>query len=171
MSNVGPEGRSFLKIELSDLERLREIAEQDRKLFFKKHPLWAALYKDRVLCITLCQGSAKHYTDNVTGINDFDVWTFYKSNPKKQWCYRRNVAHDFGNPKFGQSVTKPEFVGRRVDCLGRDIPVLKSDSLTTALQRYLHQGKTTTARFLAQKPIILLGPNLGKIIWQPMIGI
>lgn len=166
MSNVGSEGRSYLTIDLDDLERLRDIAQRDRTLFFKKHPEWARLYQDRVLCVALCQGSAQHFIDGTTGINDFDVWTFYKTHPRKPWCYRRNVAYDYGNPKFGQSNDRPDFIGRRVDCLGRDIRVLKSDDAESAIRRYLEHSKTKSAHLLAQKAVVLLEPDLGKIVWQ-----
>lgn len=169
MSNVGPDGRSYLPIDLTDLQRLKEIAEQDRKRFFKNHLDWAQLYQKRVLCVTLCQGAAEHYATGKRGINDFDIWTFYKTNPLKPWCYRRNISYDFGDSKFGQSKNRPHFLGRRVDCLGRDILFIKSDNLRSALERYLQEGKTKSARLIAQKPVVLLEPDLGKIIWHPKI--
>lgn len=107
-----------------------------------------------------------HYVDGITGINDFDVWTFYKTNPQKPWCYRRNKHYDFGDPKFGQSVDRPDLIGRRVDCLGRDIEVLDSEVAITALRRYLNEGKTKSARLLAQKAVVLLEPNIGTIAWS-----
>lgn len=169
MSDVGSEARSYLPITIDDLKRLAEIARRDREIFFKKHPDWARRYQRRLLCVALCQGSALHYIDGKTGINDFDVWTFYRASPKKNWCYRRNVPYDFGDPIFGKSVDRPDFVGRRVDCLGRDIEVLKSDDATSALRRYLSQHKTKTARELAKKAIVLLEPDLGKVVWQPQV--
>lgn len=167
MSKVGVAARSYLPITTDDLKRLAAIARRDCENFFKKHPDWAQLYQQRVLCVALCQGSAMHYLDGKTGINDFDVWTFYRSNPKKRWCYRRNVAYDLGDPKFGKSADRPDFVGRRVDCLGRDIPVLETDDPASALRRYLSQPKTETARELARKAVVLLEPDLGKVVWQP----
>lgn len=165
MSKVGPEGRSFLKITKNDLKRLLAIAVRDRKEFFKTHPEWARLYANRVLCIALCQGAALHYVTGTTGINDFDVWTFFDTNPKKLWCYRRKKIYDFGDPKFGQSIDRPDFIGRRVDCLGRDIKVMRGENSEAALIRYLSEAKTETARALATKAVVLLQPNLGKIIW------
>lgn len=166
MSNVGAEGRSYLRIELADLERLLDIARRDRKMFFAKYPEWKTLYGHRLLCVALCQGSAQHFVDGTYGINDFDVWTFYKTNAKKSWCYRRNVAYDFGIPKFGQSISNPEFIGRRVDCLGRNIDVFRSENVEVALRRYLQSGKTQTAQLLTQKAVVLLEPSLGKVIWS-----
>jgi len=166
MSEAGSEGRSYLPIDLDDLKRLAEIARQDREAFFRKHPDWARLYQGRVLCVALCQGAAQHYVDGRVGINDFDVWTFYKTNPERPWPPRRRKSYDFGDARFGQSVGRPNFVGRRVDCLGRDILVLESDDAVSALRRYLQHGRTKTARLLAQKAVVLLEPDLGKVVWQ-----
>ena len=78
MSKVGSEGRSYLPIEMGDLYRLLEIAHQDRETFFKAHSQWRRFYGERVKVVALCQGAAKHHLDGVTGINDFDIYTFYK---------------------------------------------------------------------------------------------
>ena len=82
---------------------------------------------------------------------------------------RRIKFYDFGNPKFGQSQDKPNFVGRRVDCLVRSIDTLENEEIELSIQRYLKdgkmQGKTETARLLAAKAVILLEPNCGKVIW------
>lgn len=165
MSNVGPEGRSYAKIEREDLKRLRAIAKKDLNQFFRKNSVYARLYSDRVLCIALCQGAAQHYVDGKTGVHDFDVWTFFRRNPEKPWCYRRNVPYDFGDSKFGKSADRPGFIGRGVDCLGRDIEVLPTDNAESALKRYLKEGKSTTAKLLAKKAVVLLEPDLGKVIW------
>jgi hypothetical protein len=165
MSNVGPEYRSYLSIEHTDLVRLADIARRDREQFFAVHSDWAGLYADRVLCIALCQGGAAHYVDGVTGINDFDVYTFYRLHPEKAWYPRRIKSYDFGDPRFGQSRDKPDFVGRRVDCLGRSIDAAAGESPALAVQRYLREGRSTTARLLSQKPVVLLEPQCGSLIW------
>ena len=95
MSKVGRQGRSYLPIEISDLHKLLEIAYRDRESFFKTHPQWRKLYGRRVVCVALCQGAAKHYLDGVTGINDFDVYTFYNKHPQKNWYAKRIKSYDF----------------------------------------------------------------------------
>lgn len=165
MSNVGPEGRSYRSITLDDLKNLREIAYEDRKAFFEANPHWAKLYAQRVACVALCQGAAMHYFDNTTGINDFDVYTFYRRHPAKPWYAKRKKSYDFGDPKFGQSVDNPNFIGRRVDCLARSIDVYDKEDITLAVQRYLKEGRTDTARLLSAKAVVLLEPNCGNIIW------
>lgn len=121
MSKVGPEGRSFAQITSDALRRLRKIAVDDQQGFFAKHPKWSALYKDRLLCIALCQGAALHYSRGDIGVNDFDVYLFYAEHPNQAWYAKRIKSYDFGDPKFGQSVDQPKFTGRRVYILGRSI--------------------------------------------------
>lgn len=171
MSNVGKEGRSFLPIEKTDLLRLSEIARKDREQFFAKHPEWKRAYANRYLCTVLAQGAAQHYLDCKNGadvkrgINDFDVYSFYEKNPAKTWCYRRPVmSYDFGDPKFGRSLDRPSFIGRRVDCLGRAIKVNKGDDIKTALKKYLENSTSKTAKEL-KKALVLLNPNCEGIIW------
>jgi hypothetical protein len=166
MSKVGHKYRSFKKIELNDMKRLAEIAKNDRNNFFLKYPSWKRKYANRVLCVALCQGAGQHYIDGKTGINDFDIYTFYKMNPDKKWYAKRIKSYDFGNPKFGQSIDKPNFIGRRVDCLGREIEVRKNEKLINALRRYLKESNTKTSRCLSNKSVILLEPKCGYVVWE-----
>ena len=85
-------GRSFAKIETSDLERLALLARQDREEFFSRYPRWQQLYSDRILCVALCQGAAVHYVNEENGVKDFDVWTFYKAVWKGKKIAR--LSHD-----------------------------------------------------------------------------
>lgn len=165
MSEVGPKGRSFHPITLGDLKRLAEIASQDREEFFRTHPQWAKLYEHRVICVVLCQGAALHYIDGTTGINDFDVYTFYEKNPLKDLYAKRIKSYDFGDSKFRKSIDKPDFIGRRVDCLFRSIVVNGRENAETTIRRYLEEGKTETARLLSAKAVVFLKPDCGKIIW------
>ncbi len=165
MSTAAPESRSYLPIEHSDLQRLAEIARKDREDLFKRHPKRAEAYRDRVLCVALCQGAATHLLDGKTGINDFDVYTFFRRSPVMDWCNRRTGVHDFGDPKFGKTQNRPEFNGRRVDCLGRAISLNAGESVTDALRRWLRDGKSKTSRFLAQKAVVLLEPHCGTVVW------
>ena len=165
MSTVGSTGRSYRTIEIADLNRLALIARKDQAEFFDKYPEWARLYSGREICIALCQGAALHYIDGSTGINDFDVYVFYKRNPKKDLYPKRLKFYDFGDAKFGQSQDKPNFIGRRVDCMVRSIDAHENEAADKSIQRYLLKGKTKTARLLAAKAVVLLEPNCGKVIW------
>jgi len=169
MSNVGPEGRSFLTIVNDDLHRLAAIAKKDREDFFADHPDWSKHYKNRFICSALCQGAGMHYVSpsSGVGINDFDVYSFYSSNPNKRWYAKRLKQYDFGSPKFGQTIDRPMFIGRRVDILGRSLPDPVDCDPLTALQKYLAGGLSETARFLAMKGVVLIEPTslLGTVVW------
>jgi hypothetical protein len=169
MSLVGREGRSFERITRQDLERLATIAAQDREAFFAAHADWAALYRDRLLLVALCQGAADHYVTGQQGVNDFDVYSFYAAHPDRHWYAKRNKSWDFGSPRFGTSSDRPEFVGRRVDLLGRGIVHHPPEDAATAVQRWLRTDRGKSARYLAQRPVICLWPQgrLGEIIWKP----
>jgi len=165
MSKVDSTGRSYQVIEIADLRRLALIARKDQVDFFMNYPKWANLYSGREICIALCQGAALHYIDRCTGINDFDVYVFYRRNPRKNLYPKRIKSYDFGDAKFGQSQDQPNFVGRRVDCLVRSIDAIENEDVEISIQRYLIDGKTKTARLLAAKAVLLLEPNCGKVIW------
>ncbi len=81
------------------------------------------------------------------------------------WYAKRIKSYDFGNPKFGQSVGRSDFIGRCVDCLGRAIDIPKKGDVITALREYLRFGATETSGLLAQKAVVLLDPKCGKIVW------
>jgi len=164
MSNVPPESRSYRVIRITDLKRLADIAKKDRERFFRNHPRWAEAYASRVLCTALCQGAARHFLDTTIGINDFDVYTFYKAHPRKHWYAKRIKAYDFGHPRFGKSEDSPHFVGRRVDCLARAIEGDENDPIA-AVRNYLAQGRTLTARLLAASAVVLLDPYCGRVVW------
>jgi hypothetical protein len=167
MSSVPPAGRSFLPITDKDLKRLAELATEQRTEFFHRRSDWRRLYSRRVLCTALCQGAALHYAGGNAGINDFDVYTFYASHPERPWYAKARSIRDFGDPKFGRSIDRPDFVGRRVDLMGRGIPAKPHENPTTALQRYLHSDRPGTVRFLAKKAVVLIDPKplRGRVIW------
>ena len=139
----------------------------DRRDFFSRHPDWARLYRRRVLCTALCQGAALHFVRGDVGINDFDVYTFYAAHPKRHWYAKRRRVCDFGDPKFGRSVDKPAFCGRRVDLMGRDIAAAPREDPIGALLRHLEGRRTETARLLAEKAVVLIDPRrfTGRVIW------
>jgi hypothetical protein len=118
----GSMSKSPCPIERIDLDRLAEIAAADRADLFIRNPKLGKLYQDRVPCVALCQGAVLHFVDGKNGVTDFDVWTFCRAYPSRPYPPRRNVARDFGDPKFGTSPDRPDFIGRCVYGLGRSIP-------------------------------------------------
>lgn len=167
MSTVGREGRSYKAIAKEDLSRLAKIAARDRDSFFTVHKDWAALYKKRLFATALCQGAALHYLRGDIGIQDFDVYSFFASHPKRPWYAKRNKHVDFGSSKFGKSPSSPNFIGRRVDLLGRGIEFGVGDDPADAIRRWLLTGRTRSSRYLAQKAVILLSParRMGEVVW------
>ena len=158
--------RSYGHLLPEDLRRLGEIARQDREEFFHRCPHYRAL-QDEIIAVALCQGAALHYVNGSNGIKDLDVWTFYAEHPLIQYPPRRLISRDFGNPRFGQSPDFPQYVGRKVDCLGRSIPVEGDGDPISALRRYLSEQRTKTASKLARKAVVLIEPDalLGKVAW------
>jgi hypothetical protein len=169
MSTVPASGRSFETISRDDLVRLAAIERRDRADRFSRKPEWKELYAERLLCVALCQGAAKHFLNGSTGVNDFDVWTFYAEHPLRPFPPRWRLVHDFGDAKFGQSVDSPQYIGRRVDCISRSIPALVGEDPMYALRRYLSAARTTSAQFLRQSAVILLEPagRLAEVVWRP----
>ena len=167
MSDYGPEGRSYERIERADLERLLAIAKEDLNDFFSRRPDWAVLYRERLLGFALGQGAANHYIGRGDGVQDFDVYTLFAEHPERRWYAKRHVTKDFGDGKFGQSLSCPHFLGRRVDLLSRGLPVQPGTDLGQAIQTWLTSGSSKTATLLAQKAVVLLTPNdcLGIVVW------
>ena len=120
-----------------------------------------------MICVALCQGAALHYIDKKNGVKDFDVWTFYRDHPKRPFPYRRNVPRDFGDPKFGTSLDKPHYIGRRVDLIGRSIPYRHGQGPIKAIRDYLRISPNKSPWLLAQKAIIIIEPErlIGRIAW------
>ena len=110
-----------------------------------------------------------HYLDGKNGIKDLDVWSFYTESPVRMFPPRRRAKVDFGSPKFGVTPDSPDFVGRRVDLLGRSIPKADTADPVGTLRRYLAEKKTESARLLALKAVILIEPShlLGTVVWPP----
>jgi hypothetical protein len=160
--------RSQELITLDDLKQLALIAREDREDLFKRLPKWKRLYKDRILCVALCQGAALHFLAGKNGVKDFDVWTFYAEHPEAPFPARRIAYKDFGESKFGAlpNDIKP-FVGRRVDLIGRSLRVKPGSDPFQVIRDFLRKGRTASARELAKKAVVLLEPEglLGKIVW------
>jgi len=156
-----------------DLQRLAEMAFEDQATFFRHYPDIAAIYRDRLLCVALCQGAALHYVDRTNGIKDFDVWSFYLEAATRPFPRRRpGVSRDFGDPRFGRSPDAPEFRGRRVDIFVKSFEASDGMPFDAAVRQYLRSGRTPSARFLAQKAVIVLYPTewRGRVLWPVQGG-
>ncbi|MGE0646262.1 MAG: hypothetical protein AB7P24_21640 [Nitrospira sp.] len=159
--------RSFARINLDDLRRLGRIAAIDRDGLFRRNLDTARLFAPGPFAVALCQGAALHFLDGNNGVKDFDVWSFYRANPVRPFPYRRRGTADFGTPKFGLSSDSQQFVGRRVDLLGRSLPASSYVDPVAVLREYLREARTKTARCLAQKAVVLIEPDelIGTVVW------
>jgi hypothetical protein len=160
--------RSLARVEDSDLRRLAELATEDREEFFTRNPRWRRLYANRRLCVALCQGAALHYIDCTNGVKDFDVWTFYAEHPEASFPHRRRGRRDFGLSHFGRHPADREFAGRAVDFLARSLWYPVGADPIAAVQTYLSEGHSESARRLAQKAVVVLEPAQlrGHVIWS-----
>jgi hypothetical protein len=152
--------RRYDRITPRVLDRLSEIAAEDREDRFKRRPRWEA-YRDRVLCVALCQGAALHYVDGRNGVKDLDVWTFFAEEPEvgpfpARWRLERRFDLE-------------PFNGHFVDLIGRSLPKELGDDPVVVVRRYRSGGATRTARALARKAVVLLDPEQlrGKVVWSP----
>jgi len=159
--------RSLVPLTLDDLRRLGAIAAADRETFFARHPGTAALYRQGPFAVALCQGGAQHFLDGFSGIKDFDVWSFYQESPVRMFPPRRIGKADLGDPKFGRSEDSPQFIGRRVDLIGRSIQAKDVADPVHVLRSYLRSKKTLSAKLLSHKAMILIEPPslLGTVVW------
>ena len=161
------QGKSYERLTKADLKRLGEIAARDQDDLFRRKPDLGRLYSGRLIAVALCQGAALHYLNGKNGIKDFDIWSFYRAVRERPYPYRRLGIADFGDPKFGKTDDYPQFVGRKVDLLGRSLDDSDVSDSIAVLRRYLSERKTKSARLLAQKAVILIKPDslLGSVVW------
>ena len=164
--------RSYARITKADLRKLADIARTDNADFFARNEKARRHYRNRLLCIALCQGAALHYVDGRNGVKDFDVWSFYSEHPAMRFPPRRHATANFGHSKFGRPRADSELEGRRVDLLGRSLAVGPSADPVEALLLYLLTSKTKSAKLLKQKAVVLLDPPelLGAIVWPPALA-
>ena len=160
--------RSFAGIELVDLLRLGDLAADAEVELFERNPAGSGRYAGRLLGRALCQGAALHYVDKHNGVKDFDVWSFYAQHEEWPFPTRWRGTRDFGPSKFGRYPGDPaHYIGRRVDLLGRSLPVPPGADPTDAIRRYLAAAETRSSRELAAKAVVLIypGDRVGEIVW------
>ena len=168
-----PDEKSYARITRHDLRRLLSIAREEREDFFSRHKEYAILYRKRVLCTALCEGAALHYTNGLTGIRTFDVYTFYAEHPEAPFPHWHEERYDFGSArKFGRLPESPaSFRGRPVVLAGRSIDARPGVDPVAALQDYLARGRTPVARRLEAQAVVLLEPErlMGYIAWPTLL--
>lgn len=167
---MNPE-RSFEPITKSDLGKLARIARSEREDFFGRHPEWAMLYRKRLVCVALCKDAALHFVNGSTGVDAFDVWTFYAEHAEAPFPFQQTARADFGKSKFGRDALNPDaYQGRRVELQGRSLACAPRDDPIEVMQRYLRSGETPSARELRDKAVVLIEPAqfLGYVVWPSL---
>jgi hypothetical protein len=145
---------------------LAKLTLDDLEDFFARRPETGTLYRDRLLALCLRQGAAEHYASGAHGVKDFDVWGFFRAHRRRQFPPRRVGHADFGPSRFGRHPDDSGYEGRRVDIIGRGIPLGRNEDGIAAIRRYLNQGYTRSARLLAQRPVVIIHPaqRTGEVI-------
>lgn len=165
------EQRSFERITRADLKRIARMARSEREEFFGRHPEWAILYGKRLLCVALCKDAAMHFVNGSTGVDVFDVWTFYAEHAEAPFPFQQVVKADLGKSKFGRDAANPDvYQGRRIDLRARSLDCRPGDDPVEVLQRYLRSGDTPSARELRDKALVLIEPEpfLGYVVWPAL---
>jgi hypothetical protein len=160
--------RSLERIEITDLLRLASLAADAEAELFSRNPQGSGRYAGRILGRSLCQGAALHYVNGSNGVKDFDVWSFYAEVDDWPFPPRWRGTRDFGPSKFGRYPgDPPRYLGRRVDLLGRSLPVRPGADPGAVLQSYLAGRRTGSAKALAAKAAVLVDPQnrAGEIVW------
>ncbi|MBL1258430.1 hypothetical protein [Methylocystis sp. Sn-Cys] len=172
MSKAPRNARSFETIDIADLRRLADIARERIERAFIAHPAKRALYDGHLLAICLCQGAADHFLAPAAsdGVQDFDMWAFFRPRPGARLWNRKPFTADFGPSRFGRSpLDPPKYTGRRVDVLWRDIPC--ETGVMEAVAAYFSDPQTESARALRKKAAVVAWPSetAGLVIWRPAI--
>jgi hypothetical protein len=165
------EKRSFERITRSDLKKLARIARTEREEFFGRHPEWAMLYRKRLVCVALCNDAALHFVNGSTGVDVFDVWTFYAEHPEAAFPFQQVAKADLGKSKFGRDAANPDaYEGRRIELRARSLDCKPGDDAIEVVQRYLRSGETPSARELRDKAVVLIEPEqfLGLVAWPSL---
>jgi hypothetical protein len=164
--------RSYARITRADLRRLERLAQKEREEFFDRHPEWSLLYRRRRLGAAIAGSSALHYLNGITGLTEFEVWTFYAEHAEAPFPFQRVTHADFGVSKFGRAQDAPErYAGRRVVLHARSIHAGPGADPLEAIQRYLRSASTPSARQLAAQAVVMLDPEelLGLEAWPSLV--
>ena len=151
--------RLYEPLTVDDLKTLREYGMAEHEDFFRRNPHLKNAYYDNLIGIFLCQGAALHYLDPSVGINDFDIWHFYKESEEAGFPYRGHKRIEDGHK------------GRPIDFLKRAIPeriyVEFQGDIERTVMEYLFKKDTKTKVMLLEKSIIGLYPEeiFSQILW------
>ncbi len=135
--------RSFEPITEQDLNELLKLALEEHEAFFKRKPEYESFYKNNLLAIVLGQGAALHYLNGKYGVNDFDVYLFYRDNPEKKMSIRRpkhikSHLDKFDNPKV-------DFIRKAINT---KYIVSNEDNPQKIIEKLLNESKKPFVKYL-----------------------
>ena len=156
--------RSYEKLDKDDLHELLAHAEKELERFLSTLNSKYGAYRSQLVAICLCQGAAKHYVDEVTGVKDVDIWLFFEEHDTVKIPHR-------GNARKEVHANLRKLGPKRIDFMKKMILsrfVVKDDAQKT-MQNYLSLAATSTSGELSAKPVIGLSPNaiFGRVLWPP----
>jgi hypothetical protein len=158
--------RSQAPITLDTLARLGELADADLADRCSRRPRWTP-YRGRRIAVALCQGAVLHYADGRNGVKDLDLYSFFAHDETGPFPWRWRTETVFREPPFDDHP---------VDFMGRSLRVDPDAEPVEAIQRYLSDRLTPTAREFAEKAVVLIEPDhlRGQVIWargEPVSGL
>ncbi|PYV23749.1 MAG: hypothetical protein DMG27_14845 [Acidobacteria bacterium] len=72
------EERDYRALSEQDLQELLDPSDKELRRFLKTGNGKYAVYQERLIAVCLCQGAAKHFLDQQTGVKDIDIWFFFE---------------------------------------------------------------------------------------------
>ncbi len=159
--------RSYAEMTQTDLIQVTKVALARLERVFREAPV-AGLYRDRLLILTLCQGSALHYIDRKNGVKDIDVWAFFEAGPAQPFPFRTVWTADFGTSHHGRNPDDHGYVGRRLDLIGRSIICSPGGDPVASVGDWVRGGGSSPSQ-IGKRPVIGLHPAnyLGQVVWMP----
>lgn len=114
---TGDPARSYAAIDDADLARLSDVASEDRERFILGRPE----YRERVLCVELCQGAGLHYVDvdaskqepnGVAAIPDRPLSSLVANvitnvESRAGWCCQHSAANGITQPRRRMGRSQP----------------------------------------------------------------
>jgi hypothetical protein len=166
--------RYYGAVTTEHLDRLARLAAAERERFARRWPR----DRDRFLAVTLAQGAALHMLTGSTGVKDLDVVLLFATLPGERFPeFPRLVKHvDFGPSSLGRQAYEraaarddrqrrqwaDQHRGRRVDLVKRALPASPGANPVEVIRSWLRADRaarrTSSAFYLAQKPVVLLDP-------------
>jgi hypothetical protein len=169
--------RSPDKLSDGDLDRLLSIEAAWRASLERRFAHWRH-YSERLLCICLAQGGARHLIDGETKLKDFDVYRVFAASPERPRpdpaIYRGNTHEDFGVSHFG-SRSDADFRDlqrryakirhRNVDIYSLAVDAKPGDDVVPALRRLLQAPPTRKLALVAKKPFVIIEERPPRVAW------